>query len=107
VTAMTHRSRIAGRTGAMAGMLLTAIAVAGCATTLNADLTDATISARVKTALLRDPEMSGSMIEVETLGGIVTLSGRVGSRSIETRALRAALSVDGVTDVQSRLQVGR
>ena len=103
-----HRSRAAGRAAAIVVVVvLTAIAGAGCATTLDADLTDATITARVKTALLSDPEMSGSTIEVETLGGVVTLVGRVGSRSIETRALRVALSVDGVTDVQSRLQVGR
>ena len=86
---------------------LTAAAAGGCATTLETDLTDAAITARVKIALINDPEMTGSAIEVETLGGTVTLSGRVGSLSIVTRALRVARSVDGVTDVLSRLRIVR
>lgn len=104
---MAQASLVAGRATLRALVaVLAAVALAGCATTLDADLSDAAITARVKLALLNDPETSGSTIEVETYAGVVTLAGRVGSRSIETGAVRVARSVNGVTDIRSRLQVG-
>ena len=66
---------------------------------------DATITARVKTVLLNDPQVAATKIEVSTTGGIVTLSGSVKSKADETRAIDVARQVTGVRDVKSSLIV--
>ena len=65
---------------------------------------DAYISTRVKTALLNDPEIS-SKIDVETSGGVVTLTGAVKSAVERDKAVAIARKVTGVADVKSSLQV--
>jgi hyperosmotically inducible protein len=64
---------------------------------------DATITARVKTVLLNDPQVGATKIEVSTAAGIVTLSGSVKSRTDEARAIQIARTVTGVRDVKSTL----
>ena len=66
---------------------------------------DATITARVKTVLLNDPQVAATKIEVSTTGGIVTLSGTVKSKAEEARAVEVARQVTGVRDVKSTLVV--
>ena len=66
---------------------------------------DATITARVKTVLLNDPQVAATKIEVSTAGGIVTLSGSVKSKADEARAIQVARTVTGVRDVKSTLLV--
>jgi len=84
--------------------------IAGCgggrAMTNSARVTpdDAYITTRVKTALLNDPEIS-SRIDVETSGGVVTLSGAVKTAVERDKALAVARKVTGVSDVKSTLQV--
>ena len=65
---------------------------------------DAYITTRVKTALLNDPEIS-SRIDVETSGGVVTLSGAVKTAVERDKALAVARKVTGVSDVKSTLSV--
>jgi hyperosmotically inducible protein len=64
---------------------------------------DATITARVKTVLLNDPQVGATKIEVSTAAGIVTLSGSVKSKTDEARAIQIARTVTGVRDVKSTL----
>lgn len=66
---------------------------------------DATITARVKTVLLNDPQVGATKIDVTTANGVVTVSGAVKSRADEARALQLARGVNGVRDVRSTLQV--
>jgi len=66
---------------------------------------DATISARVKTVLLNDPQVAATKIEVSTAAGVVTLSGSVKSKADEARAIQVARTVTGVRDVKSTLVV--
>jgi hyperosmotically inducible periplasmic protein len=66
---------------------------------------DATITARVKTVLLNDPQVAATKIEVSTSGGVVTLSGTVKSKADETRAIDIARQVTGVREVKSTLVV--
>lgn len=66
---------------------------------------DSTITARVKTALLNDTQISATRINVETSNGVVTMSGAVKSKADEERALQLARQVSGVKDVKSTLQV--
>jgi osmotically-inducible protein OsmY len=66
---------------------------------------DATITARVKTVLLNDPQVAATKIDVATAGGIVTLSGSVRSQAEEARAIALARQVTGVRDVKSTLLI--
>jgi osmotically-inducible protein OsmY len=85
--------------------LVTAPLAAGCGKTVGETIDDATITARVKTALLNDPQVSGLKIDVDTTLGVVTMSGVVKSPGEEQRAVSVARGVDGVRDVKSTLQV--
>lgn len=66
---------------------------------------DATITARVKYALIANDSTGGLSIDVDTMDGEVTLSGEVGSDQEKQLAERIAGNVDGVEDVKSELKV--
>jgi osmotically-inducible protein OsmY len=72
---------------------------------VTATLDDATITTRVKTALLNDPGVAGQKIDVNASAGVVTLTGVVKTKEEEARAIELAKKVGGVTDVKSSLQV--
>jgi osmotically-inducible protein OsmY len=80
-------------------------ASAGCGKSVGQAIDDTTITTRVKTALLNDPDVGGTRIDVDTFKGVVTLSGGVKSRAEETKAVQLAQRTPGVTDVKSTLQV--
>jgi osmotically-inducible protein OsmY len=93
-------------------MLLASIAfalmVAGCAThntSLGTKIDDTTITTKVKAALLADPDVSGQKVSVETVNGVVQLSGFVGHSMSANRAADIARRVDGVRSVQNRISV--
>jgi len=79
---------------------------AACAKTLANPNDDLTITARVKTALLNDPGIGATKIDVDTSAGVVTLSGKVGNSGEEARALDLARRTSGVKAVKSALQIG-
>jgi hyperosmotically inducible protein len=86
-------------------VLLLAISIAACGKSVGETIDDATITARVKTALLNDPTVGGMKIDVDTTLGVVTMSGMVKTRAEEQRAVQLARAVGGVKDVKSTLQV--
>ena len=55
--------------------------------------------------MLNDPAAGGLRIDVDTFENVVTLSGRVRSRTEHDQALALARSVNGVTEVKDALQV--
>ncbi|HSD44678.1 MAG TPA: BON domain-containing protein [Burkholderiales bacterium] len=67
---------------------------------------DAGITAKVKTALAAEKDVSATSINVDTVQGNVTLSGRVANQTEADRALQVARSVDGVKSVDSKLSLG-
>jgi hyperosmotically inducible protein len=71
----------------------------------NAATDDATITARVKTALLNDTQVAATTIDVATVNGVVTISGTVKSKADEARAIQLARQTNGVKDVKSVLQI--
>ncbi|MGE5243486.1 MAG: BON domain-containing protein [Betaproteobacteria bacterium] len=79
---------------------------AACGKSIGETVDDATITARVKTALLNDPSVSAMRIDVDTTKGVVTMSGVVKSQAEEQRAIQIARGIPGVRDVKSTLQVG-
>ncbi len=84
--------------------------VVGCAGTDSRKSTgevidDAAITARVKTALIRDDTLNASDINVETYKGTVQLSGFVESREDTRKAEEVAGNVSGVVNVRNDLRV--
>jgi osmotically-inducible protein OsmY len=86
-------------------LLLAAVITGGCGKTIGETIDDATITARVKTSLLNDPEVAGLKIDVDTFKGVVTLSGRVETAAEEAKAVAIARRTPGVISVESTLQV--
>lgn len=84
----------------------------GCATaskqeTAGEYVDDATVTARVKTAIYKEPTLKVSQISVETMKGDVQLSGTVNSSAEKARAGEVARDVKGVKAVHNDLQVKR
>jgi len=55
-------------------IVLTVLALPACGKSIGETIDDATITARVKTVLLNDPQVSGMKIDVDTTLGVVTMS---------------------------------
>jgi hypothetical protein len=93
---------ILGRITAALGSLATvALLMTGCARANDptpGPLTDATITAAVKTQLFADNFTPALHINVSTTDRVVTLTGKVKSRDDETAAVRVARAVGGVQD---------
>ena len=66
---------------------------------------DGTITAKVKTALLADPDVKGLMIDVDTKDGVVTLKGTADKPANRDRAVAIAKDTSGVKSVESQLVV--
>jgi hyperosmotically inducible protein len=66
---------------------------------------DATVTARVKAKFVADDEVSAMAFGVETLKGVVQLSGFAKSEAERARAGALALSVPGVVAVTNSIRV--
>jgi len=64
---------------------------------------DATVTAKVKAALLQAPDVKGTDINVDTVNGTVTLKGSVDTQTQIDRAASIAKGIEGVKDVQNTL----
>lgn len=67
---------------------------------------DATITTKVKTALIQDPHVDAMKIDVDTLERNVTLTGLVGSDREAEQAVRIAGTIAGVKSVKNNMRVG-
>jgi osmotically-inducible protein OsmY len=85
--------------------LLAPLLLTACGKSVGETIDDATITTRVKTSLLNDPEVGGLRIDVDTFKGVVTLSGRVKTKDEEAKALVLARKIGGVAEVKSTLQI--
>jgi len=83
------------------------VACAGSTPRIAPATDDATLTVRVRTALLNDPVVHASEINVTAQNGIVMLRGQVHGQSEANAAIAAARRIAGVRDVQSELQVNR
>jgi len=87
----------------------TAAAPAPGSTTPDADrgagqtVDDATVTAKVKAALLAESGVDGTKINVDTFNGRVTLKGEVPSKTMIDRAVQVARGIEGVKDIDNRL----
>ena len=99
----------------LAGLM--AIFTAGCnkpqeatgtptpSTTVGTELDDSVITARVKSALLEDPNVKSFGFKVETRKGEVQLSGFVDSQTQVERAIAVARGVAGVKSIDNKVSL--
>jgi osmotically-inducible protein OsmY len=86
------------------------LAASGCASTRTHEGTgqyvdDSVITTKVKTAILAEPGLKVSEINVETFKGVVQLSGFVSTRGDADSAMRLAHNVQGVKSVKNDMQL--
>lgn len=83
----------------------------GATTTPDAERTvghtvnDATVTVKVKAALLEAPEVKGTLVNVDTVNGNVTLKGEVETQAQADRAVQIARNTEGVKQVENQLMV--
>lgn len=68
---------------------------------------DATITTKIEAKLAADPEINPFEIDVDTVRGVVTLSGTVHEAAQRAEAERIALETKGVRDVRNRIELER
>jgi hyperosmotically inducible protein len=90
--------------------LALALALSACAVVQGQESTgqyvdDAGITTSVKAKLVNDPDVKSTQVSVETMKGVVQLSGFVQSRQIATRAEQLTRTVAGVRGVKNDLVV--
>ena len=68
-------------------------------------VTDAALTAKIKSKMALDDHVNAPAIDVDTSGSVVTLTGVVGSAAARERAVSLARDTEGVTRVVDRLQV--
>lgn len=106
---ITNAKKIAS-IAALVGAFAFGAACGGCAGTRTHDSTgeyvdDTGITTKVKAALLRDDAVKSFEIKVETMKGVVQLSGFVDNGDQKEAASRDAASVAGVASVSNNLIV--
>ncbi|MES2077052.1 MAG: BON domain-containing protein [Pseudomonadota bacterium] len=66
---------------------------------------DTVITTKVKADLIKEPDLKAMDVHVETVNGVVMLSGFVPSQAEADKAVQLARGVKGVTEVQNGLQI--
>jgi osmotically-inducible protein OsmY len=90
--------------------ILAAASLIGCASTSRSEGTgeyvdDSVITGKVKAAILEEPSLKSTEINVETFKGVVQLSGFVSSQSKINTAMATAEHVKGVTSVKNDMRL--
>jgi osmotically-inducible protein OsmY len=86
----------------------TVTSLQSCSTTQPAgeQISDATITTKIKSKFMADPDVSVLNISVETEEGVVYLTGRVDSQEQKEEAEKLARNTDGVRSVVNHIEVG-
>lgn len=69
------------------------------------EINDSAITTKVKAAILSEPGLSVLQVNVDTEGGVVTLSGSSDSQENIERAKEVAGAVSGVKEVDNRMEM--
>ena len=94
----------------MALALTPLVFTTGCAVTQHRETAgayakDKEIQAKIKASLYKDPIVKGTQVEVNSLNGVVQLSGFVDTAEAKTEAERVAKDTDGVKSVKNELKI--
>lgn len=103
-------SQLLRRLAATATLTVAYGLLTACASTAHTEGTgeyvdDTVITAKVKAAVLNDPKLKSTEINVETFKGRVQLSGFVRSQADITQAIAVARGVSGVTSVANDMRL--
>ncbi|MGD2184912.1 MAG: BON domain-containing protein [Desulfobacterales bacterium] len=89
-------------------------ALSGCAGTNKSGenaverlMDDSTITTRINHEMVKDDVVKARQIDVDTIGGHVTLTGAVATREESVRASQITQRVPGVKSVRNNLQIGK
>jgi hyperosmotically inducible protein len=66
---------------------------------------DANVSAQIRTALVNEAMFKVNQIRIETVNGVVTLSGTVQSRPEADRVVEMTKTVQGVKEIRNSMDV--
>jgi len=66
---------------------------------------EASLTAKIKSKMALDDSVKALNIDIDTVGSVVTLNGRVSTQAERTRAVQLARETDGVTSVVDNLSV--
>lgn len=86
------------------------VSVVGCASTAKQEGTgeyvdDVVITTKVKAAILNEPSLKSTEINVETFKGVVQLSGFVSSSAAESKAVEVTRNVKGVKSIKNDMRI--
>ncbi|MDZ7590629.1 MAG: BON domain-containing protein [Rubrivivax sp.] len=81
------------------------VTLKGTSTTMGTQIDDATVTGRVKSALLADPDIKSFDISVVTFNGEVQLSGFVDNQGQIDQATQIASATEGATSVKNELSI--
>lgn len=89
---------------------IASLGAAGCAVTSGQSsvgeyVDDATITAQVKAKMADDKDVAATRIQVETMKGVVQLSGFATNETERVRAAQLAAGVKGVKQVQNAIVI--
>lgn len=68
---------------------------------------DTTITSHIKNEMIKDETVKARQIDVDTVGGHVTLTGVVETTAESRRAMKIARGVNGVKSVRNNMQIGK
>ena len=96
--------------GNMIGTALLAVFLVGCAgdrysRSTGEVIDDRAIHTKVKAALINDPVVAGSSIDVDVNRGVVTLTGAVNGEVAKQKAEQIVVGISGVKSIQNKLLV--
>ena len=91
-------------------LALTCVSVIGCAGSPTQESTgeyvsDSWITTKVKAALVDDPQVKATEVNVETFKGTVQLSGFVSSTAAMNQAVYLTRNIKGVTSVSNQMRI--
>uniref|UniRef100_A0ABX1N287 BON domain-containing protein n=2 Tax=Aromatoleum buckelii TaxID=200254 RepID=A0ABX1N287_9RHOO len=101
----SRRTMLTAALAALALPVVSACAGRGSRESTGEYIDDATITTRVKAALIDDPQVKAREVNVETSRGVVQLSGFVAQSSDAERAVEIARKVPGVKSVRNDIRV--
>lgn len=102
---MLMRTTLAAVVSAVALLTMTGCAVTRDQQTVGAYIDDTTITTQIKGRFFDDKAVAGTAISVETLNGVVLLSGFAKSATEKTAAESIAREVNGVKSVRNEIVI--
>src|SRR5688500_3660404 len=92
--------------GILAMLIVAVAAVATATSAAQQPVKDGWITMKIHSMFVPEDTLEGSNVDVDTVGGVVTLSGTVTSEAGRARAVAIAKSTNGAKSVVDKLRVG-